>query len=69
MGRAKILKQLSQIADELNYPPKTFYNHIQKNKRLKDEIYSGLQPPKKQKLIYEEFGYPPGVDKKDYDDV
>ena len=55
MGRAKILKQLSQIADELNYPPKTFYNHIQKNKRLKDEIYSGLQPPKKQKLIYEEF--------------
>jgi hypothetical protein len=37
---------------------------------LKTEINtSEVQMPKKQKLIYEEFGYPPSVNKSDYDNV
>ena len=44
--------------------------HINKNKRLKDEIDTSIvQMPRKQKLIYEEFGYPPSVDRSDYDNV
>ena len=57
------------IADEYGYKPKTFKSHISKNPNLKDEIKRGLQPPKQHKKIYEELGYPPGVNKSDYDNV
>ena len=64
------LKNLTQIARELTYDnPRTFFNHVRRNPKLKDEIEPGLQPPRKQKLIYDEFGYPPGVNRSDYDDV
>jgi hypothetical protein len=63
------LKNLTQIAQELTYIPKTFFNKIKRHPKLSQEIESGLQPPRKQKLIYEEFGYPQGVNKRDYDDI
>ncbi len=69
MEAQDLFKPLSQIAQEFHRSPKTLYNHIKKNERLRNEIQSGLQPPKKQKLIYEELGYPPGVNKKDYENV
>ena len=58
------------MASEFTCTPKMLSEHIHKNARLKDEIDTTIvQMPRKQKLIYEEFGYPPGVDKSDYDDV
>jgi predicted transcriptional regulator len=69
MDASNVLKTLSRIASEYGFTPKTLSNHIQKNERLKSEIASGLQTPRKQKLIYDEFGYPPNVSKKDYEDV
>jgi hypothetical protein len=62
-------KTLAQIADEFNAPPKTFYNHIQKNAFLKANLEQGLQFPLQQKWIYERFGYPSNVDRKDYENV
>jgi hypothetical protein len=63
------LKNLTQIAREFTYNPKTFFNKIRRHPTLSLEIESGLQPPRKQKLLYDEFGYPPGVNKSDYDNV
>lgn len=65
----EILKTLTMIADEYGFKPKTFQNHIKKDDVLKEKINRGLQPPKKQKLIYETWGYPPSVNKSDYDNV
>jgi hypothetical protein len=69
MDRLHILKSLSQIAMEFNFIPRTFYNHIQRHEILRANIQRGLQPPKLQKLIYDTLGYPPGVNKSDYDNV
>jgi hypothetical protein len=66
----EILKTITKIASEFTCTPKMLSEHINKNSRLKDEIDTSIvQMPKKQKLIYEEFGYPPSVDKSDYDNV
>jgi hypothetical protein len=64
-----IVKTLSQMAAEFTLQPKTFYNHIQKHECLKTEIKQGLQLPKQQKLIYDKFGYPPSVNKNDYENI
>ena len=63
------LKTLSMIADEFGYKSKTLTRHIRKDDILNAEINRGLQPPRKQKLIYDRLGYPPGVNKSDYDNV
>ena len=63
------LKTLLKIADELGYTPRTLRNHIKKDELLSVEIKSGAQPLKKQKLIYEKLGYPPEVNKTDYENV
>ena len=64
-----VLKTLSMIADEYGFKPKTFKNHLKKDAVLNDVIKRGLQPPKMQKLVYDTLGYPPGVDKSDYEKV
>ena len=66
----EILKTITKIASEYTCTAKMLSEHINKNKRLKDEIDTSIvQMPRKQKLIYEEFGYPPSVAKSDYDNV
>ena len=57
------------IADEFGFKQKTFKSHISKDDELKLEIKRGLQTPKKQKMIYDKWGYPPCVNKSDYDNV
>jgi hypothetical protein len=63
------VKTLTQMASEFSITAKTLSNHIKKDETLKEEIKSGLQMPRHQKLIYDKFGYPPQVDKKDYENV
>jgi hypothetical protein len=66
----EILKTITRMASEFTCTPKTLSKHIRTNERLKTEINtSEVQMPKKQKLIYEEFGYPPSVKKSDYENV
>lgn len=65
----QILKTLAMIADEYGFNHKTFSSHIKKNVVLKQEIKRGLQTPVKQKLIYVQMGYPPSVNKIDYENV
>jgi hypothetical protein len=65
----EILKTLAMIADEYGFKPKTFSRHIKKDEVLKVEIKRGLQPPIKQKTIYTRLGFPPSVNKSDYDNV
>jgi hypothetical protein len=62
-------KSLSFMADEFKVTPKTFSNHIKKDEVLKNEIKGGVQFPRHQKMIYERFGYPQCVNKKDYEHV
>lgn len=69
MNPLDVIKTLTRIASEYRCMPKTLNRQIRNNPRLKDEILPGLQMPRKQKLIYEELGYPPGVNKSDYDNV
>ena len=69
MDRLNILKTLSQIAAEYGFILRTFYNHIKRHEVLRVNIKRGLQPPICQKLIYETLGYPPSVNKSDYDNV
>jgi hypothetical protein len=69
MNSLNTVKTLSQIASEYTTTPKTLSSHIKKHEVLRAEIQSGLQLPKQQKLIYDTFGYPPGVNKKDYEQV
>lgn len=65
----EILKTLGMIAGEFTLKQKTFKNHINKDEVLKVQIKRGLQTQKKQKLFYERWGYPPGVNKADYENV
>jgi hypothetical protein len=69
MNPLDVVKTLTHIASEYRCVLKTLKRQIENNPRLKDEILPGLQMPRKQKLIYEEFGYPPGVNKSDYDNI
>ena len=69
METINILKTLSRMASEFGFTPKTLTRHIRREDRLKDEIKPGIQTPRKQKLIYDVLGYPPGVNRKDYEFV
>lgn len=70
MNPFDILKSLTRIASEFNCSAKTLSKHIKESENLKTKINTRvLQMPRKQKLIYEEFGYPPSVNKSDYDDI
>ncbi len=62
-------KSIPQIADEFDAPHKTFRNHIKSDEFLGTRIKKGLQMLLQQKWIYDTFGYPPGVNKADYDGV
>jgi hypothetical protein len=62
-------KTLTQIAGEYRFTTRTLTNHIKKHETLSGQIKRGLQLPRFQKMIYETFGYPPDVNKKDYEDV
>ncbi len=62
-------KSIPQIANAFEAPHKTFRNHIKSDEFLKPRIKKGLQMPLQQKWIYTSFGYPPGVNKSDYDGV
>lgn len=62
-------KTLAIIAAEYGVTPKTLSNHIKKHEILRDNIVRGLQLLKSQKLMYDTLGYPPGVDKKMYENV
>ena len=62
-------KSIPQIADEFDAPHKTFRNHIKSDEFLKANIKKGFQMPLQQKWIYTRFGYPPDVNKSDYDGV
>lgn len=64
-----ILKTLAMIAEEYGYSPRTFNNHRKKYEILRENIKRGLQCPKAQKMFYETLGYPPSVDKSDYENV
>lgn len=65
----EILKTLGMIAAGFRFTQKTFRNHINKDEVLKDIIKRGLQNPKQQKLFYERWGYPPDVNKADYENI
>jgi hypothetical protein len=65
----QILKTLTIMANEYKCTPKTLKTHIKKDEELNKEIKSGLLPSKAQKKIYEKFGYPPSVNKSDYENV
>ena len=70
MNPQDILKSMTRMASEFNCTQKTLCKHIKKNEHLKSEIItSDLQMPRKQKLIYEEFGYSPSVNKSDYENI
>lgn len=63
------VKTFAKIADELGFTPRTFKNHINRDEELCAKIKRGLQCMKAQKMLYDKFGYPPGVNKSDYDNV
>jgi hypothetical protein len=64
-----VCKTLTQIAKEFGVEQKTISAHIDKYEDLKEEIKPGLQFPLHQKKIYDKLGYPPCVNKKDYEHV
>ena len=63
------VKTFPRIAEELGFTPRTLRNKIKKKEALDGKIDSGVQCLKAQKLIYDEFGYPPEVCKADYENV
>lgn len=58
-------KTRQQIAEEYEISYPTFWRKI---KLVGLKLPGGLLPPKWQKLIYDSFGYPPGVTPEDYNE-
>ena len=63
------VKTFAKVADELGFSTRTLRSHINKDDKLKDEIPRGAQSLKSQKLLYNKFGYPPEVNRADYENV